>query len=276
MSIRTSTLLSGVLLAACISVTTASAQNAALTGRTYVESSMQALPQVEILILELNRTTMSDEKGAFTLKDIPPGTYVVRARRIGYALYESVIEFKKDKTIERGVVLPALTQLDTLRVVGDIYVPLSFLEHRVAGRGHFFTREDIAKQEGIGLVNILSTTPDLGIARGRSSQGWILSKRVVPRLSAIGRSRNDVGGDFYTPDSSEIQRGMIKGCYARVYLDNVLMNPSSPADPVDLNQFNPKSIEAIEYYSGPAQTPAKYSRLNSTCGVLVIHRRKSP
>ncbi len=35
-------------------------------------------------------------------------------------------------------------------------------------------------------------------------------------------------------------------------------------------------IEAIEFYSSPAQTPSKYSRLNSRCGVYVIHTRRPP
>jgi hypothetical protein len=44
----------------------------------------------------------------------------------------------------------------------------------------------------------------------------------------------------------------------------------------DINSFSPAEIEAIEFYTGPAQTPVKYSRLDSHCGVLVIHTRRTP
>jgi hypothetical protein len=44
----------------------------------------------------------------------------------------------------------------------------------------------------------------------------------------------------------------------------------------DINSISPSQIEAIEYYSGSADTPAKYSGLNSTCGVVVIHTRRTP
>jgi hypothetical protein len=43
-----------------------------------------------------------------------------------------------------------------------------------------------------------------------------------------------------------------------------------------VNDYGIKSIEAVEYYSSPAQTPSMYNRLNSTCGVFVIHTRRSP
>jgi hypothetical protein len=54
------------------------------------------------------------------------------------------------------------------------------------------------------------------------------------------------------------------------------MNGSrEPTQPFDLNTITPESIEAIEYYAGAAQTPVKYSRLGSNCGVLVIWTRRS-
>ena len=55
--------------------------------------------------------------------------------------------------------------------------------------------------------------------------------------------------------------------------DETLLYSTTPAEPVDINQFFPASIKAIEYYAGPPQTPIKYTRLNSACGILVIHTR---
>jgi hypothetical protein len=39
----------------------------------------------------------------------------------------------------------------------------------------------------------------------------------------------------------------------------------------DINSIPVAQIEAIEYYASAAETPTKYSALNSQCGVLVIH-----
>jgi hypothetical protein len=119
--------------------------------------------------------------------------------------------------------------------------------------------------------------PGLGIVQGRNSQGWILSKRyTIPLRARGGNGNSGDGSPVYFPESFERMQGMKAGCYAHVYLDNALLNPGFPAQPVDLNQFFSQQIEAIEYYAGPAQTPARYSRLNSQCGVLVLHTRRSP
>jgi hypothetical protein len=66
-------------------------------------------------------------------------------------------------------------------------------------------------------------------------------------------------------------------CYALVYVDDVLMNGTTePTEPFDISSIAPEQVEAVEFYSGPAQTPLKYSRMGSNCGVLVIWRRRSP
>jgi hypothetical protein len=49
---------------------------------------------------------------------------------------------------------------------------------------------------------------------------------------------------------------------------------SRPGDRCNLNELIVMQIEAIEYYAGPADTPAKYNNLGANCGVLVVHTRR--
>ncbi len=61
------------------------------------------------------------------------------------------------------------------------------------------------------------------------------------------------------------------------YLDRPLVYAGTDNEPVfDVNSIQSASIEAIEYYAGPSQTPLEYHGLDSTCGVLGIHSRRSP
>ena len=52
------------------------------------------------------------------------------------------------------------------------------------------------------------------------------------------------------------------------------MNPSYPTELFDVNIIAVDQVEAVEYYAGRIQTPAKYSGPHSACGVLVIHTRR--
>jgi hypothetical protein len=64
-------------------------------------------------------------------------------------------------------------------------------------------------------------------------------------------------------------------CYSTVYVDNVAVFRAGRGDPYfNLNLMRPEDIEAIEFYAGPAELPARYNQLNAACGVLVIHTRR--
>lgn len=230
----------------------------------------------------LGITAIAAQSGAARAQDGRPamltgrGRYTVVARRVGFARYESQIVFDTGATVERRILLPRLQTLNSVRVVGDSYLPLSFIDHRARGFGHFMTREELAKTGLAKLSDVVSQIPGIGISNGTRGQGWVSSNRHMMTIRSITQTENHPGDDTYVPDATERRSGMVKGCYARVYLDNQLLNPYTPAEPINVNEFSPDRLEAIEFYSGPAQTPPEYSRLNSTCGVLVLHTRWSP
>ena len=92
----------------------------------------------------------------------------------------------------------------------------------------------------------------------------------MPLSAVAGQGSSTI----WQPSATERTQGMVAGCYAQVYLDNELMNPTQPTEPFDVNSIAPGQIEAIEYYASAAETPSRYAKLNSNCGVLVIHRRR--
>ena len=144
-------------------------------------------------------------------------------------------------------------------------MPLSFDDHRRIGLGNFVTRAELDLHQGRPLAQVLRTFPGAAIANSRGSAAWVLASRVPPSLGGTG---------VYVPTASERRQGMPAGCYAKVYLDNILMNPGSPTEPFDVNSIGAEQAEAIEFYASAAQTPLKYATLDSSCGVIVIWRRR--
>jgi hypothetical protein len=70
--------------------------------------------------------------------------------------------------------------------------------------------------------------------------------------------------------------GATPACYARVYVDNVLMYGGQDKEPLfNANSLSADGIEAIEYYAGAAQTPARYAGAGANCGVVVIYTRRA-
>jgi hypothetical protein len=248
---------------------------AILTGFVVVDSTDAPIRDVEISLPGLSKTVKTDEKGAFRIVDVPEGVHRVLARRIGYGLYDAPTYFMAGHVVQRKIVLPRVSELKAVEVTaerGTAGLPESFAENVRLGIGHFTTREDLEKMGNRQLGNIVGESPGMKVVPGRGGQAWILSKRAPVSLSVTQGNRPS---NIYYPSPGERSRGMVAACYARVYLDGSLINPSTPAEPFDLNTLPLQSIEAIEIFSGPAQVPAKYARLDTSCGVVVIHSRRA-
>ena len=54
------------------------------------------------------------------------------------------------------------------------------------------------------------------------------------------------------------------------------MNHGTPTPPFEANELHADQIEALEWYAGASETPGRYAKLNSDCGVLVVHMRRGP
>ena len=246
---------------------------AAFMGVVVADSSQRVLADAEVAIPALALTTRSNAKGEFRIADIPVGTHEITVRRVGYGAMTAPITFAANDDEERRIVLQPLTVLDSVEVVASrIDAGMrDFEANRRVGLGHFLTRDQLQQREGQSTGNVLLQIPSIGLLRGRTSGAFIQSKRFVVPLSAVAGQGSST---IWQPSDTERTQGMVAGCYAQVYLDNQLMNPTQPTEPFDVNSIAPGQIEAIEYYASAAETPSRYAKLNSNCGVLVIHRRR--
>jgi hypothetical protein len=249
---------------------------ATFSGIVVADSSLRPLADAEVGIPALALSARSNSRGEFRLTNVPPGTHDIVARRVGYGALSSPMTFSPNGEEERRLVLRPLTVLDSIDVTATRTDPrlLDFEDNRRLGLGHFFTRDDLDKNIGRKMGDVLSLTPGLGVVRG-GARAYVLSKRYVVPISAIGKGAKG-SATLWEPGPLEKLQGMVTGCYAQVWIEGQLMNPGQPTEPYDVNSIAPDQIEALEYYAGPSQTPSKYAKLNSTCGVLVIHLRRDP
>src|SRR6185436_4531257 len=89
--------------------------------------------------------------------------------------------------VDREIHLNRIVTLDSVVTKASRGVTNEFEENRRLGLGHFFTRAELANQEGRTLSAVLATTPGLGLVRGRSS-AWILSTRAPASIARRGEA----------------------------------------------------------------------------------------
>jgi hypothetical protein len=245
---------------------------ASLVGRVVDEAQKRGLPDVQLSIFALNRGTLTDSTGSFRMDDLPAGLHFVVLRKIGYEAQTVSIAFEGASTVERTIAMKKVAVLDTISV-RESPLLAEFDDNRRLGLGKFLTPEDIEKLQGTAIGSRLSEFPSAAVIRGRSNAAWLAAKR--PRT---------MSGIQWCPTGWEEDSRAPCGCYAQVYVDNMLMNPqvtrvdrgkvSRVTPPFDVNSLLTTSMYAVEWYAGSTQTPSRYNRPGSECGVLVVHMKR--
>ena len=246
------------------------------------DSTNKPIANAEVTLPDLGKGTAADEQGAFMLRDVPTGSQRVLVRHVGYGPLEAQLTFVGGQTIRRHITLTRSTTLDSV-VVTEKSVDHQlddFEVNRKVGLGHFLTRAELAKLESQSLGTALTSVPGARVSTV-GSYAWIGSGRHIA-LSLPAKNPN--GTDTGLDPSDITKNAPLWDCYALVYMDDHLVwrgqkyrqppgqAPAFRWEPLfDLNSIAVASIEAIEFYASAAQTPMKYSSLNSQCGVLVIH-----
>jgi hypothetical protein len=234
---------------------------------------------VEVSLPDLSKTTLTNEQGAFALRDVPPGAQRVSARRVGYGPVEAQVAIEAGRTVQRHIRMARATNLDSV-VVTEKAVDHQlddFEANKKLGLGHFLTRAQLAPQEGRSTGAVLTTMPGIKVF-AIGPYAWVGSGRKNVTSLQGG------GGTPQLDDSDKMKRAPLWDCYALVYLDDhlVFRGQKSPGggrrgggptwEPLfDINSVPIAEIEAIEYYASAAEAPLKYSVLNSQCGIVVMH-----
>jgi hypothetical protein len=271
---------------------------ASFAGTVVADSSDAPVEGAEVALPDLGLATITNAAGAFRFDSIPRGAHRVSIRRAGYVPLTAQVAFADNQTVDHRVVLGrATTALEPVTVTEAPSVNADFDANRKLGLGKFLTTEDLDRNAGRRLSDVMAVVPNFGIVtQANSGHGWVVGKRVPAHLvktragtDAEGNRVSQVNGGWYSMDdlrdlgfycpanSAEQMQGITCACYAQVWVDGRLMNRQRPTEPFDVNEYPPERLQAVEWYASASQTPAQYSSLNSPCGVLVLWtRRASP
>ncbi len=254
----------------------------------------------EVTITDLGRSTLTNRRGQFRFSALPTGPHLVSVRVIGFTRRNASIQLENARALdERVPIARASAQaLAAVEVIGA-GVPTEFEERRKLGLGSYLTRDQLAATRGQRLGTVMAMVSGFGTALSNmngGAQAYVVGKRAPAHIQKgrVGFKEGAVAAcgfsaaaacqftfddyreqGYYCPTPGERARGLSScQCFAQVYLDDRLMNNSRPTEPFDVNSIPVEQIAGVEFYRSPASTPARYSMLNSVCGVMLIWTRK--
>ncbi len=262
---------SGRFVRADLTIDAHAAATASLSGVVLADSTHAPIMGAEVLLPDVGRGAVTDAAGRFRIAEFPPGKQHIVVRRLGFAPLDTTLAFGANVHAERSIYLSRVVLLDSMVTKAGAIVLPGFDDHRKVGLGQFMTRAKLDSVEGVRLSTLLENLRGVRIVPGRGNISWLTTSHGPTSIV------DTMSGTIHVPDASDRAEGAKPDCYAQVYVDGHLMFGRSRWDPLfDINSLLPSQIEAIEYYTGPAETPSEYMTRNSQCGVLVIWTRRTP
>jgi hypothetical protein len=239
----------------------ARAQVGSLLGRV-TDLRGTPLGGVDVSVVGL-RTTTSDS-GLFRF-NLPAGTHSISFRRVGYAPVLDSIVVTDESIINRQFVLVSpVTSLEPVVVVRPLSPAMRRFEDRKRTQhGTFITYESLKQDQAKPLRSVLARKlPGVSFVTYRGAM-YATSRRGNSEIDPRMRIRA-IPNDLRSPQA----------CYVQVFLDGSRMYaPDGSSNALDVNDFQTRDFEAIEFYSGSANTPPEFSSPWAQCGTLVFWTR---
>jgi hypothetical protein len=188
---------------------------------------------------------MTNEKGQFTMRNLPSGSHVLLARHMGFGAETVPVDLTSREAKQVTIKLPKfVATIEPVVVTAKRAASLDkvgFTMRQKSGTGYYLGPEQIERLRPNYLTDILRLVPSLHISYGPQGEE-VTSARGVTSLSG--------------------------GSCVQYYVDDM---PWQSLMPGDVNQFvNGREVVGIEVYNGPG-TPPQYARAGQgDCTTIVV------
>jgi len=216
--------------------------NAVVSGRVVLEGAeSNAGSRVEVVGTDI--VALTNERGEFTLRNLPSGSQVLLARHLGFGAETVPVDLSSREPKQVTMKLPKFVAvIDPVVVTAKRQASLDkvgFSQRKKAGQGFYLGPDQIQAMHPNMLTDILRSVPSLKVSYG--PQGEEVSSSRGVGLSGAG-------------------------C-VQYYVDDM---PWTSAMPGDINNFvNGSEVVGVEVYNGPG-TPPQYARALQDCTTIVI------
>ncbi len=254
-----------------------------ITGRVVDSATRNGLEGATITIAGAKWTAMSADRGSFTFRDIPPGTYIVSVRFFGYK------SMTRSLTVTSGKSISVTLNLASIPTMLSGVVTTATGTQRKIEVGNDITRinvDSVMQTAPIGTLSDLLNTRVPGMVvsptsgapgapskiriRGMSSMNATNDPIVILDGIRMYAAQGSNGGGLKMNAFSDAEVGTVDRS------TNMVARTSSGGErmltPSPLDQIDPNSIETIDVLKGPSAV-ALYGT-DAANGVIVITTKR--
>lgn len=253
----------------------AQATSAALAG-TVVNEAGEPVADVALSIGQGAANATTDAGGRFEFPAVPWGQVRLRARALGYAPRDTLLNLQSGLAYTVSLrLVKFVPQLDTVQVQETLAYGKparyrhtgrfdDFYERRAKRPGTYFTREDIERLGRARISDLLLMVPGVTFqqrqsnVRGIGTTGYLrVARCVAPVIPLMGQSGSGKEDPQYR--------------WFALYIDGQRIQ----GDPMEiLGYMQTSEIETMEVYRGPSQLPL--AAMGDACAAMFITTRYTP
>jgi TonB-linked SusC/RagA family outer membrane protein len=238
----------------------AAGQAGTLTGVVQDQAGGEPVPSVQIFIADLNLGGLTQQNGRFLLQNVPAGTHMVTADRLGYRSQTQTVNVAAGQTVTLNWnIVEQAIQLDEVIVTGT---PGGTRRRAIGNSVAQVDAATVTANVAIGTVQELLTARSPGLQYQRMPNNIGTSSNIQIRgVGTFNLGSNPlvyvdgvrIDGSAQGPDLSGSNSGNSGHAFA-------------------IDDFNPEDIESIEIIKGPAA--ATLYGTEASAGVIQIITKK--
>ena len=253
----------------------AHAQSATLAG--VVTTKSHAVADAEVMVEGTAFKTRTDGAGEYRIRGVPPGTYIVDVRMIGYrGAHQSVVVGSTDARCDIALVAEPTAFVAAVSAeapLGSTSMQISRVDAPADRPGRFLLSSDVLRASESRMAGDLlaANFAELRVLRREPESAFAYAERPGARLAGQA-----------SPDRTlRAAEGLPSACYLTVYADGKLVydldtsavhGSSAAPTPPDINSYRVGDLSAIEFYPGDTALPLQYH--TGGCGTLLIWSRQ--
>ncbi len=222
-----------------------SAATSEVAGVVTAAQTGEPLMGVQVVIRGTRRWGITNQDGAFRLRGLKPGPYIIEFRHPNRAPVVYNLTLDPEKTTELAVRIDIRTvALPEVVIEGKETQPAAkmqdFFSRKSAGHGgYYITRKEIEERQPRVLSDMMRRVPGLRVDCDFGSC----------QVRTFTEARRIMGG-----------------CPIQYFLDGVPFTG-------DVDELTPDQVEGIEIYRGSSSIPPQFNTGTSMCGVIAVWSR---
>jgi TonB-dependent receptor len=171
------------------------------------------LPYSNVILLGTSFGTAAEKEGDFIIRNIPPGTYTLRATYVGYKQQETIVEIIEGRTIEHDILLsPDVIEGETVTVTAQAEGQLAAINEQLSSISikNVVSQAKIRELPDNNAAESVGRLPGVSLIRTGGEGSKVVIRGLSPQynqvtIDGVEMSSNVASGNNLTSTDKNLQ-----------------------------------------------------------------------